>query len=114
MQAPEDLKRRFDEIKTRLECVHSQLRAPEEDGTVVVDVGDLDGKCRRYQEQVDRFLELASEPELDDTLGEHLIALSVAIEDLAACCADAKGPLDRLVSALYERLPEDPRYADGG
>ena len=112
MTNPDEIGRRFDEIKSCLESIHLQLGLRRNDGTLVVDVGDLDGKCGRYQEQVDRLLELATRPEINDLLGERLIAISVAIEDLAACCADLKGPFDRMVSAVYERLPDDSRYAD--
>lgn len=112
MSHPEDLKRRFDGVMARLKAIRSQLDVAVEDGTVVVDTGDLDIKCRRYREQIDQFLQLPDTPEIDDSLGKTLIDLSIAIDDMKRCCADLKGPLDRLISAIYDRLPDDPEYAD--
>ena len=112
MTRPEEHKRRSDELKNRLEAVRAQLDVPRRDETLIVDASDLDAKCRRYQEQIDRILQLPATPEIDDALGEQLVALQVAIDDVATCCRDLKRPLDRLVSAVYERLPDDPRYDD--
>ncbi len=112
MASAEELKRRFDGVMSRLQAIHSELNLQQEDGTVVVDLGDLDSKCSRYQEQVDQLLQLPVTPEVNDQLAKLLIALSVSIEDLRMCCSDLKEPLDRMVSAVYERLPDDPDYAD--
>ena len=112
MASAEELKRRFDGVMSRLQAIQSELGLQQEDGTVVVDLADLDSKCRRYQEKVDGLLQLQVSSEITDQLGELLIEISVAIDDLKACCSDLKGPLDRMVSAVYKRLPDDPDYAD--
>lgn len=112
MNPPHEPTSRFDKLKQRLAAVHAQLELAREDGTLVVDAGDLDEKCRRYREKVDRLLELPPAPNVDDMLVERLVSLSVAADDLAACCADLKGPLDRLISAVHETLPDDPKFAD--
>jgi len=112
MIQPDDLRCRLEGIKKRLEALYTQLASQQEDGTLVVDAADLDAKCRRFRDQLDKLLELPSNPEIDDGLGKLLIALSISIDDLAACCADLKGPLGRLISAVYDRLPDDPNHAD--
>lgn len=112
MAGDDELRRRFDGVMTRLQAVCSALDLPKEDRTVVVDLGDLDTKCRYYQEHIEQVLRLPDAPEVTDELGELMIALSVSIQELKECCSDLNGPLRRLISALYKRLPDDPNHAD--
>lgn len=112
MLSPEEEKARFDGVMSRLNCVRSQLKLPSEDSTIVVDARDLESNCVRYQDQISHLLELPSTPEINAELGRLLIALQVSIQEIEACCSGLKGPLDRLITAVYEHLPEDPEYAD--
>ena len=112
MSPTDDARARFESIKTRLEAICSELGIAPETATVVVDTGDLEIKCRRFQKALDRLVALRATPDIDEQLGQVLIDLQVASDDMAMCCSDLKGPLDRLISAMYERLPDPPESDD--
>ena len=112
MSQPDAAKTRFDSLMKRLEAICSQLPIATEDTTLVVDVGDLELSLRRYQEHLDSLSQLREQPDIDDALGELLIDINVSVEDIQKTCEGLKDPLDRLISAIYDVLPDDPRYAD--
>lgn len=112
MRSPEEEKARFDGVMSRLDAVRSQVNVPPADATLVVDAGELESQCTRYQEQISQLLDLPSTPEINPDLGRLLIALQVSVKEIEACCSGLKGPLDRLITAVYEHPPEGPEYAD--
>ena len=99
---------RFEALKSRLEAIRSQLEVLREDGIIEVEAGELDLQCIRYQELVGKFLGLPNTPEISRDLGKLLIDMGIVIDDMAMISSNLKGPLERLIAAIYDQLPDDP------
>ncbi|HEX6851762.1 MAG TPA: hypothetical protein VF139_10205 [Candidatus Polarisedimenticolaceae bacterium] len=112
MPTPEQLKSRFDGVMERLVSIRSRLTVLPADASAAVDTGDLEANCFRYQERISQLLDLPAAPEINAELGRLLVAIRVSVQEIEACCSGLNGPLDRLITAVYEHLPEDPECAD--